>query len=96
MKIVLNEIVPAIQKVTLNCIYHGFAGIAVGTGFILHGIFTGFLLIPKKAPIRTKGVEQNSHNTANVTISKNFAAADDFSIAKIIFRMLLLKIIYHQ
>ena len=78
----LNDIIPAIQKVTLDCMKIGLGGIAVGSGLILQGILIGLLLIPKNEPIKTRGVEQQSHKISNDKISKKFTAADDFSKAK--------------
>ena len=40
--------------------YQGLLGIVVGQGLILQGIFILFFVLPKKAPINTKGVEQNN------------------------------------
>ena len=67
----LNDIIPAIQKVTLDCMKIGLGGIAVGSGLILQGILIGLLLIPKNEPIKTRGVEQQSHKISNDKISKS-------------------------
>ena len=40
--------------------YQGLLGIVVGQGLILQGIFILFFLVPKKAPINMRGVEQNN------------------------------------
>ena len=53
--------------------YQGLSGIELGTGFTLHGVLIGFFLIPINDPIRTKGEEQQIHNTSNDTISPNLS-----------------------
>ena len=81
MNIALNERIPAIQKVNLNWKNHGLGGIVVGSTFILHGISIGLDLIPKNAPIITKGEEQHIHNTNKLKYSLKLTAAEDPSTA---------------
>ncbi len=87
MKNALKDSNPAIQKVNLNWKYQGFCGRVVGKAFILQGIFMGFIFIPKKAPITTKGEEQHSHNTSRLNNSLILTAAAEFSIDSKIFKI---------
>ena len=56
----MKGIKPVIHIKYLIRKYHGFLGIVVGHGLILQGILILFCFIPRNAPIKTKGVEQNS------------------------------------
>jgi len=57
--------------------YQDCLGIELGTTFIFPGFFIAFFFIPRKAPIRTNGDEQQIHKRSKVTIvEKGIAPLD--------------------
>ena len=72
-----NGRTPAIRQTIFVSKYHGCFGMELGTTFIFPGFLITFFLIPRKAPIKTKGDEQQSHKSSNVIIVENGIAPLD-------------------
>ena len=88
-----NGIKPVIHIKYLILKYQGFWGIVVGHGFILQGIFILFVFIPKKDPINTKGVEQNSQRLNKDINAENLIDSPPSKIRKKLEKIKIQKII---
>ncbi len=72
-------------EINFSSKYHGSLGIELGTTFIFPGFLNTFFFIPKNAPIKTKGEEQQIHKRSNVTIvEKGIAPLDPSKVRNIL------------
>ena len=79
MNIAEKGIKPVNQVIYFNFKYQGLTPIEVGNLFILQGYFIFLLLIAKKLPNKTKGVEIQIHKITNNAISDILKPTDEDS-----------------